>query len=157
MMCNKPNQSDQEQCIGTHNSTGTSWASSSPPNISVSNVHDQKAKGAPGSYLAIARPGIDDETLRLFYQEEQSAGKFPIREIRYQDNEGSWTLQRRQIEGAAKDSSFSAASAGKTGQVRVYYVDSNNLLRVGVWSSQFTKWEESKCGLLGLESTTPIH
>jgi hypothetical protein len=121
--------------------------STSPSNVPVSNAPNQKAKAAPGSSLAIARPGIDDETLRLFYQVE-SAGKFPIREIRYQDDEGSWTPQRRQIEGAAKDSSFSAASAGRTGPVRVYYVDSNNALRVGVWNSPFNKWEESKCSLL---------
>jgi hypothetical protein len=140
---------DKEQCVGTHTTPGTVWESTSPSNIPVRNAPNQKAKAAPGSSLAIARPGVDDETLRLFYQVE-SNGKFPIREIRYQYDEGSWTLQRRQIEGAAKHGSFSAASAGRTGPVRVYYADSNNALRVGVWNSPFNRWEESECNLLAL-------
>jgi hypothetical protein len=139
------------QGVGTHTTTGTIWMSSSPSNVLVGNDPNQKAKAAPWSALAIARPGVDDETLRLFYQVE-SGGRFPIQEIRYQSDEGSWTLQRHEIGGAAKHSSFSAASAGRPGAVRVYYVDSSNALRVAVWNSPFNRWEEREYSLLPLTS-----
>lgn len=129
------------------------WASVSPPDILVgdgdddgkgdSNVPSGNIRAAPWSYLAIARPGIDDKTLRLFYQEE-SNGTFPIREVRYEDEEGSWTVQELAIEGAAKGSCLSAVSVGKTGRVRLYFRSNDNVLRVAVWDGEMGSWKKSK-------------
>ncbi|KAH0556711.1 hypothetical protein GP486_005503 [Trichoglossum hirsutum] len=123
-------------CPGTYTSSGTTWQPASP--LRINKVISVSAD----SYLAIACPGQDDKTLRLFYQEE-SAGN-PIREVKFKKGTTTWTLQSTKISDAIAKTSFSIVSAGKTGNVRIYFEDTNHMLRVSLWSAEGGQWLPSK-------------
>ena len=73
------------------------------------------ASVAPESELGIARPGRDDSTLRVYYQE---ATIYNIREIMYWDDGNSWSVSSDlEIPQALRGSRLSAVSAKPPGDI----------------------------------------
>jgi hypothetical protein len=98
---------------------------------------------APASQLAIARPGNNDSTLRVYYQEANT--KY-IREIMYYDDQASWSVSDIQIPGALEGTRISAISAKPPGDVRLYFQggDANNPLKEWFMNQNTLQWSASK-------------
>ena len=97
---------------------------------------------ALGSQLGIARPGKDDSTLRVYYQE---ATTNKIREIMYWDDNGTWGVSSLEISGAVSGSRLSAVSAKPPGDIRLYYRGRDGNLKEHFFKQQSLEW--SPCRL----------
>ena len=99
------------------------------------------ASVAPESELGIGRPGRDDSTLRVYYQD---AGSYNIREIMYWDDGSSWSVSDFEIPQARPGSYLSAVSAKPPGDIRLYYQGTDNNLKEYFFTQQNRVWSASK-------------
>jgi len=108
---------------------------------------------AVGSQLGIARPGKDDDTLRIYYQE---ATTNKIREIMYWEENG-WSVSALEIPGALPGSHISAVSAKPPGDIRLYYQGAGDgNLKEYFFKQQSRQWSPSDFPPLPLIPKAPI-
>ena len=99
------------------------------------------ASVAPESQIAIARPGRDDSSLRVYYQENITN---LIREIMYWDEEESWSVSSLQIFGATVGTRLSAVSAKPPGDIRLFYQHRSGLLQAHFFKQESLEWSFCK-------------
>ena len=96
---------------------------------------------APESQIAIARPGRDDSSLRVYYQEVVS---YQIREIMYWDEEESWSVSSLAIDEATRGTRLSAVSAKPPGDIRLFYQDREGFLKERFFKQESLEWSPCK-------------
>ena len=89
------------------------------------------------SQIAIARPGRDDSSLRVYYQEAVSE---LIREIMYWDEEESWSVSSLAINEATVGTRLSAVSAKPPGDIRLFYQSRDGYLQEYFFKQQSLEW-----------------
>ena len=93
------------------------------------------------SQIGIARPGRDDSSLRVYYQEAISN---LIREIMYWDEEESWSISSLGISGATVGTRLSAVSAKPPGDIRLFYQSTEGYLKEHFFKQHKLEWSSCK-------------
>ena len=99
------------------------------------------ASVASVSQIGIARPGRDDSSLRVYYQD---ATTDKIREIMYWYEEEGWSVSPLEISEAMVGTRLSVVSAKPPGNIRLYYQGRDGNLKEHFFKQEDLEWSPCK-------------
>ena len=93
------------------------------------------------SQTGVARPGRDDSSLRVYYQE---AATNKLRVIMYSEEGEGWSVSSLEISEAMVGTRLSVVSAKPPGNVRLYYQGVDGNLKEHFFKQQSLEWSPCK-------------